>query len=532
MQSRGGLAAIRATVVLALVATGLGAIPGVASSAEAESVVRIVAQRLADGRVEFGLQQRGSDDEWGARLLPSRRFFPTSAEVGRWLSSSPLTVDVPKADLGSFSIGEGPRNGDTLIAVSFERTCAVLLDGGVACWGRDHLLDQLSTAALDDVVAVSIGDSSGGAFHACALHEDGSVSCWGLGYLGQLGRGDYVSRSLPAKVPGISDATAVAAGSAHTCVAHGDGGVSCWGYGSAGQIGDGTTDNSVSPKRVTGLTDVIALSAGNYSTCGVHLDGSVSCWGWGFGSEPRKVRGLSRVASVAIGWTYNCAVTVDGEVHCWPFQTTVQPVRVGSIDDAVDVSVGDRSACVLHHDGGVSCWGANNAAGQLGDGTTTGRLTPKRVAGIFNAVDVTMSVPSEDGQGHACALHNDGTASCWGTNGFGQLGDGTNSTRLTPTRATWQAKIRAPSDPTDQSGLLRAWLDVVVAELDDESPWLRAAWDYIRDKTSVTLDLFGLSAVPIECDYSAGAYACRAARLDVSTVSFDSPYILEIAIHS
>ena len=44
-------------------------------------VVRIVARNVADGRVEFGLQQRQADDSWGARLLPSVRFFPTTARV-------------------------------------------------------------------------------------------------------------------------------------------------------------------------------------------------------------------------------------------------------------------------------------------------------------------------------------------------------------------------------------------------------------------------------------------------------------------
>ena len=53
---------------------------------------RIAAQRLADGRVEFALQQRRQDGSWGERLLPQRRFFPSNATTARWLVSSPLTI--------------------------------------------------------------------------------------------------------------------------------------------------------------------------------------------------------------------------------------------------------------------------------------------------------------------------------------------------------------------------------------------------------------------------------------------------------
>ena len=55
-------------------------------------VVRITAQRLADRRIEFAIQQRGADDAWGERLLPRSRFFPTNAAAGRWLNSTPLSL--------------------------------------------------------------------------------------------------------------------------------------------------------------------------------------------------------------------------------------------------------------------------------------------------------------------------------------------------------------------------------------------------------------------------------------------------------
>ncbi|MXV89209.1 MAG: hypothetical protein F4121_09275 [Acidimicrobiia bacterium] len=59
---------------------------------------RIVARKVADGRIEFGLQQRLADNSWSDRMLPSRRFFPTTATVGRWLVSSPLTLRTGAAE--------------------------------------------------------------------------------------------------------------------------------------------------------------------------------------------------------------------------------------------------------------------------------------------------------------------------------------------------------------------------------------------------------------------------------------------------
>ena len=56
--------------------------------------VRIVARRLSNGKIEFGLEQRQDDDTWGGRRLPRQRLFPATAAVGSWLVSSPVTVSV------------------------------------------------------------------------------------------------------------------------------------------------------------------------------------------------------------------------------------------------------------------------------------------------------------------------------------------------------------------------------------------------------------------------------------------------------
>ena len=59
--------------------------------------VRIVARKLENGRIEFGLQQHQPDDTWGDRQLPRVRFFPTTATVDRWLRSSPVLVTAAPA---------------------------------------------------------------------------------------------------------------------------------------------------------------------------------------------------------------------------------------------------------------------------------------------------------------------------------------------------------------------------------------------------------------------------------------------------
>ena len=79
-------------VLLAAVGT-LVAAPGAGAqqTTGGDATVRITARKLADGKVEFGLQQRVGN-AWGERQLPRPRLFPTSAAVGRWLNSGPLTV--------------------------------------------------------------------------------------------------------------------------------------------------------------------------------------------------------------------------------------------------------------------------------------------------------------------------------------------------------------------------------------------------------------------------------------------------------
>lgn len=92
---------------------------------------------------------------------------------------------------------------------------------------------------------------------------------------------------------------------------------------------------------------------------------------------------------------------------------------------ATALSVGGTHACALLNNGTVACWGSNSS-GELGDGTYTKHLTATIVPGLNNILSISA------GGEHTCALTNTNKIKCWGSNSFGQLGDGTKKNRNTP----------------------------------------------------------------------------------------------------
>ncbi len=89
------------------------------------------------------------------------------------------------------------------------------------------------------------------------------------------------------------------------------------------------------------------------------------------------------------------------------------------------IDAGYYDMCALLKDGSARCWG-NNGFGKLGDGTTNDRNTPTKVA-IDDPIVALSAGPL-----HTCAVLTTGSVKCWGNNSNGQLGDGTLSTRINP----------------------------------------------------------------------------------------------------
>jgi len=301
--------------------------------------------------------------------------------------------------------------------------------------------------------AISI---STGQYDNCTLTEAGGVKCWGYNYYGQLGDGTTTDRLTPVDVVGLrSGVDAISTGYKHTCALTSLGGVKCWGFNSDGQLGDGTKVSSSTPVNVTGLSSgVSAISAGGFHTCALNTSGGVKCWGFNaFGqlgdgtttssSTTVNVGGLSSgVSAIRAGANHTCALTQAGGVKCWGDNSFGQlgdgtalnrltPVNVAGLSSGISaISAGGSHTCALTTGGGLVCWGFN-AFGQLGDGTTTSRYLPVSVIGLAGGVSGVSGGPR-----HTCALMQAGGARCWGYNIYGELGDGTTNNRLSPVNVT------------------------------------------------------------------------------------------------
>lgn len=101
----------------------------------------------------------------------------------------------------------------------------------------------------------------------------------------------------------------------------------------------------------------------------------------------------------------------------------------GQVVQVTMTSAGWSHACGLTPSGGVKCWG-NNQYGQLGNNSTTSSLTPVDVQGLSAGV-ASLHL----GARHSCALLTDGKVKCWGANDLGQLGDFTVTNRMVPVAA-------------------------------------------------------------------------------------------------
>ncbi len=165
------------------------------------------------------------------------------------------------------------------------------------------------------------------------------------------------------------------------------------------------------------------------------------------GSAPRPT---VEIAEISTGF-HTCVRFDDGRLKCWGsngdgelgfnggFAVGDAPGEMGASLPFIDlgagraalaVSAGRFHTCVLLDDGSIKCFGSNRF-GQLGYGTTTS-MGMSGVGDQYPTVDLgtgRTATAISSGVLHTCAILDDGSVKCWGSNFVGRLGLGDTEDR-------------------------------------------------------------------------------------------------------
>jgi alpha-tubulin suppressor-like RCC1 family protein len=296
---------------------------------------------------------------------------------------------------------------------------------------------------------------------------------WGCNMYGQLGNGSITNSDVPVAT-GLESATRVAGGSWHSLAltANGTSTVWAWGDNFFGQLGNGsTTTQSNVPVEVTptwtqfAATAPTEIAAGGEHSLVLTADGKVYAWGdnsygqLGNNDTPNNSpipfpvldpsltdffpSGSATATAISAGEWHSLAITMlNGSSTVWAWgnntfgqlgdNTTVSkgiPQEVTTLAGVTvtAIAAGGQHSLALDSTGQVYAWGSN-AYGQLGDGTTTNQLTPQLITALTGVTVVAIAA----GDKHSLALDGNNQVYAWGLNSDGQLGDGSTTNRLVP----------------------------------------------------------------------------------------------------
>jgi len=441
-------------------------------------------------------------------------------------------------------------------------TIALRDDGTVWTWGANshgQLGDGTTTNRRTPVQVQNLTNItviSAGINHAAALKDDGTVWVWGQNHNGQLGDGTTIDHHTPIQLLSLTNVIDISAGFYNTVALKHDGYVWTWGENGSGQIGDSTFISRHTPVQVLGsggqgflnlfaprspsittlsLPDGItgtaytqtltatgtapitwSITSGNLPN-GLNLSttGTIT----GIPSEEGifefTVRATNHLGSMELVLSISVftpppflttpmvtihdrttfALREDGTVWGWGSNQYGQlndfifshltPTRIQQVPNFTNiiyVTVGAFHTVALKEDNTVWTWGSNRW-GQLGDGTTINRRYPVQLQSLTNVIEIAA------GNNHTVILKEDGTVWAWGMNFFGQLGDGTTTDSHTPVQVQNLTNITAIATSVSHTLALR----------DDGTVW---AWGNFNTTPVQVQNLTNIVAISAGFEYS------------------------------
>lgn len=375
-------------------------------------------------------------------------------------------------------------------------TCGVTTNSKIYCWGSNEYgqlgngtwLDSNSPQQIYADSRLSFTSVTLGVQHSCALDTNKTAYCWGNNAFGQLGKHTAMHSSIPSPLL-IPEGTAitVSSGGNHTCATTTSGKAYCWGDNSDGQLGDGTRVSNLygaivgaslipagsttrtptfSPTSIPStsyLRSFTDVSNGDSSACALSASGIVYCWGSNRSGQLGSANTPSSTFPVPVqmpsGITITkifanesfCALTLTSEVYCWGRGSTPIPVRIEMPEGAtvIDVATGKTHTCVLITGGSALCWGSNTY-GEMGNGTSdesTGTVSSNPTPVHVNMPPGIQFIQISAGNRNTCAVSVHGSVYCWGRNDLGQIGNGITNIEI-PFGVTNPTQISMPTGVT------------------------------------------------------------------------------------
>ena len=352
--------------------------------------------------------------------------------VLRWVSVFLLTcaaMSGAQAEIPTPSLGSG---GATLSAGN-DYTLAVNNQGKLLGWGR-----PISTGSAKPItvpIAKPVRKVFAGPTHAFAVDADGALWAWGNNAIGQLGDGTTGSRAAPVRVG--SGFVNISSNLSHTLGVKQDGSLWAWGSSGDGRLGDGSGDDQFSPAYIG--DDIGAVAAGALHSMALTTTGRLWVWGSNRSGQLGMVMGnassptllASGVTAIAAGESHSLALNSDGSLYAWgdnsagqlgngTYTNATEPVLVGS--GYTQIAAHAFTSLALKGDGSLWVWGEM----PTGDGATVNYFyTPRQIgSGGFTSIAA--------GTDFGLAVNSQGQLVAWGDNLYGQLGDGSTSVRMTP----------------------------------------------------------------------------------------------------
>ena len=386
---------------------------------------------------------------WAASLeastAPASEVTQTTAVLNATVTPGGAPVTECMFEYGT---GAGPSYGSSVACVS--------LPGGGASAVSAAVTGLLAHAVYHFRIRATDGtETSLGADETFTTTTE-LVKAWGENASGQLGNGttsEHLNNAcgcfpVPALVPALTGVISVSAGGDHSLALLNNGTVSSWGANEFGQVGDGSETTRNRPVPVTGLKDVTAVSAGLDHSLALLANGTVMAWGsdevdqLGDPSQtgsatPVQVPGLRNVVAISAGAYHSLALLSDGTVVGWGLSCFGElavggcelhpepiPIRFANgepLSEVAAVSAGHYFSLALLKNGTVMAWGTNGS-GQLGDGTDTSRSQPTLVHNTSGNEPLHEVVAISAGDRDGMALTQGGEVDSWGNDEEGQAG--------------------------------------------------------------------------------------------------------------